>query len=241
MKCLGRPIKSILEEYTLIYRIWSRKYPNTTEQLPLSPLECSFMTLLVLIRSISLKHLIAFAPKYKVASFLSEFYVFLRLIFLLLIFLFYNVIPICICYILVIYFLIDGLNYRLCIIFVDRYDKEWGLRSLNRSLILLMINYVELIIGFAVLFLISGSVGFDKNQIITLRSEALYFSVVTVTTLGYGDIKPLTPFTRWLSITETLMGFILIVLVIGTFLTGIKNIRNITKYTEEKFNERKKP
>ncbi len=130
---------------------------------------------------------------------------------------------------LVCYRLVDGLNYRLCIIFVDRYKEDWGLRSLNRSLILLFINYLEIIVGFATLYLLTGSVGYKVGVPLLSRSDALYFSVITITTLGYGDIKPILEIGKWLSLTETIMGFILVVLVVGTFLTGVQDIQNLRR------------
>jgi hypothetical protein len=145
-------------------------------------------------------------------------------------------IPNWILYAVITYCLIDGFNYRLCIIFVDRYKQNWGLRSLNRSLILLMINYFELIIGFAALFLNIGSIWNSQGDPITLKSEALYFSVVTITTLGYGDHYPSDTLSRWLCSTETIMGVVLIVLVIGTFLSGVKNIRNVPAEREQEMN-----
>ncbi len=238
IKWLLRPIRSSLGEYKLIGNIWTGRYPEPGEQLPLSPLERAVMTLLIVIRSLSLTHLCKLAMHYRIASFLSEFYVTLRFVILCLVFVACSRIPQWLCYTVAFYCIIDGLNYRLCIIFVDRYDKNWGLRSLNRSLILLLINYCELIVGFAILYLVSGSVGFSESQLITSRSEALYFSAVTITTLGYGDIKPIEPFGRWLSLSETLMGFVLIVLVIGTFLTGVKNIRNVPMEKEQELDSR---
>lgn len=230
MKWLFRPMAASLCEYSLIRKILVGDYPKPTEkQLPLSPIERAFMTLLVVIRSLSLVHLCRLATNYRVASFLSEFYVILRFTILCIVLFAHNHIPNWISYTVVTYCLIDGLNYRLCIIFVDRYGQNWGLRSLNRSLILLMINYSELIIGFAALFLNSGSIGNSQsnNAIIILKSDALYFSVVTITTLGYGDYRPINTLGRWLCSTEAIMGLVLIVLVIGTFISGVKNIHNV--------------
>jgi voltage-gated potassium channel Kch len=134
----------------------------------------------------------------------------------------------------VIYRLIDGFNYRLCIIFVDRYHPQWGLRSLNRSLLLLLLNYAEIIIGFSVLFLATGSIGkLDPEMAteITLSSrlDAIYFSVVTITTLGYGDFHPISPLGRLLALAETAMGILLLVLVLGTFLQGVSDIRAVPR------------
>lgn len=126
------------------------------------------------------------------------------------------------------YRLIDGLNYRLCILFVDRYESDWGLRSINRSLILLLLNYGELIIGFAIMFLASKSIGMGTPvRVVTSPGEALYFSVVTITTLGYGDIIPVSPKGQALALIEPLCGFILVALVLAVFITGITDIKEL--------------
>ena len=44
------------------------------------------------------------------------------------------------------YRLFEAFFYRLSVPFVDSYGVEWGLQSRNRSLILLMINYFEMVI-----------------------------------------------------------------------------------------------
>ena len=214
------------------------RYPEPGDEvLPLSPLERIVMTILVAIRSISLTHVCKVAVHYRFASFLSEFYVVLRFIVLILVFLLVSQFSNWLCVAIVTYCLVDGLNYRLCIIFVDRYAKDWGLRSLNRSLILLFINYAELIVGFATLYLMTGSIGYSKDQILSSHAEALYFSVVTITTLGYGDLKPIHAIGRWLTTVETLTGVVLIVLIIGTFLTGVKNIRNVPRQPDQELDD----
>jgi len=205
LKWLWRPLSSSFDEYRLIRRIWASKYPEPGNQLPLSPLERSVMTLLIAIRSLSLVHLCKLATHYRIASFISEFYVILRFAILTLVFMIHSYIPEWLCYSLAIYCLIDGINYRLCIIFVDRYGKSWGLRSLNRSLMLLLINYCELIVGFALLYLVSAAVGFSESSPISTHLEAMYFSIVTITTLGYGDIKPINSLGRWLCLLEVLV------------------------------------
>jgi len=43
--------------------------------------------------------------------------------------------------------------------------------------------------------------------------NALYFSIVTFTTLGYGDFKPIASM-RWLSATEAIFGAVLMALFI---------------------------
>lgn len=64
----------------------------------------------------------------------------------------------------------------------------------------------------------------DKYQLITKEGTVvsdflsyLYFTVITVSTVGYGDIVPGNTFAKAFSIIEILTGFFLIVLVLSSF------------------------
>lgn len=46
--------------------------------------------------------------------------------------------------------------------------------------------------------------------------DSFYFSVVTITGLGYGDISPLTPSAKLLSALEVLLGSVIVVLGLGS-------------------------
>jgi hypothetical protein len=54
-----------------------------------------------------------------------------------------------------------------------------------------------------------------ESLIHSLRSNLSYFSYVTLSTLGYGDVTPLTRFARAWAILETLMGQFYLALVIA--------------------------
>ncbi|WP_276275910.1 potassium channel family protein [Haloarcula regularis] len=49
---------------------------------------------------------------------------------------------------------------------------------------------------------------------LVILSKNLYFSVVTFTTLGYGDIQPVGPISRALASTESFIGALLVALVV---------------------------
>ena len=51
--------------------------------------------------------------------------------------------------------------------------------------------------------------------------DLLYFSIVVITTLGFGDITPATPFARFVVSVEVLTGYLLFALLIGTLTRGI--------------------
>jgi voltage-gated potassium channel Kch len=215
-------------EYGLIVDILMGRFPERSDQLPLTVLERFFMSCLVFVRSFSLFHFAILFQNLISGSIISESYVIVWFFILVAILTFHASLTPWLVVFLVCYRLIDGLNYRLCILFVDRYHKDWGLRSLNRSLVLLFINYMEIIVGFAALYLVTRSIG-CLNTPVASRLDALYFSVITITTVGYGDIKPISETGKWLAISETMMGFILVVLIVGSFLTGVQDIRNLDK------------
>lgn len=56
-----------------------------------------------------------------------------------------------------------------------------------------------------------GSVPFEGQL-----SEMLYFSYVTLTTLGYGDVTPAHPITRWMAQFEAVFGQLYIAILIAS-------------------------
>lgn len=66
--------------------------------------------------------------------------------------------------------------------------------------------YVGIIIFCAVLYyLIPGELACDKKP-----WDSLYFSIVTITTLGYGDLTPLTDTGKAIAALEALAGIVLL-------------------------------
>ena len=61
---------------------------------------------------------------------------------------------------------------------------------------------------------IEGKNGLVDREVIT----SIYFSIVTWTTLGYGDYSPPTPSLQLIAAIEALMGYVYMALLIGIFL-----------------------
>lgn len=222
-----------LDEFKLISKIWNNRYPEPDEEdkIPISVLEKCGMSCLVFIRSLSLNHLKNLFDNYRARSEFSEFYVLVWFIILILL-LWFPFQPLWLLILIVIYRLIDGFNYRLCVLFVDRYEPDWGLRSISRTLFLILINYLEIIIGFGILFLQTHSIGYvnitSKNpEVLTSPIQAFYFSTVTITTLGDGDFTPLNDIGKILITFEVILGFVFIALVLGLFITGVQFVKEI--------------
>lgn len=83
--------------------------------------------------------------------------------------------------------------------------------------------YTQIALGFS--FLYAGAAvltdgDFFNNGIAGDAGDFIYFSVVTVTTLGYGDLSPATDIGRSLVILETLLGQIFLIVLVA-FLVGM--------------------
>lgn len=94
-------------------------------------------------------------------------------------------------------------------------DEEYGFLVMPKDLQRQVTEYVAANRGFP-----SGTTGSFLRM--------LYFSAVTITTVGYGDIVPITPLARTLVASEAILG----VVVAGLFLNAL---------ARELINERKTP
>lgn len=79
-------------------------------------------------------------------------------------------------------------------------------------------SYVELVINYSVLYYLidtyGGIIGLKSpffNQAIQNIGDALYFSVITIASIGYGDFYPVHPLTRALVMYEVVNGTLLLV------------------------------
>lgn len=85
-------------------------------------------------------------------------------------------------------------------------------------LILSFRSYFELIINFAIIYSLVNGIHWGEGKPSLNIIDALYFSGVTITTLGYGDISPEHWFSQFLAVFEVLCGFSLIVVCFAVYL-----------------------
>ncbi len=123
---------------------------------------------------------------------------------------------------LAIYILSDVIHYLLWLIFLSNIYTKFP--SIRRNFAHLTMNIIEITMSFAVLYLSLGAIG-NSNGVITQGSDALYFSFVTFSTIGYGDILPILPIGKTLVIFETLISFLFITIIASSFVSGLE-IRN---------------
>jgi len=69
----------------------------------------------------------------------------------------------------------------------------------------------------------------------TIRNALQYYSFVTITTLGYGDIQPVTPLARMVSVVEAVVGQIYLVVLVARIVglhTALESAKAVNRPTE---------
>lgn len=114
-------------------------------------------------------------------------------------------------------------------------------RSLARILIFMMFVFIVAIILGAVMYMFEEK----KNPAMSSIPTAIYWAVVTITTVGYGDIAPVTSIGQFISTIVMLLGYSIIAvptgIVVGETINEYKHERDDKQGEEfnipEEFNE----
>lgn len=117
---------------------------------------------------------------------------------------------------LMIWFLLETVIYIPTLIFAS--DTFSTPRSYRRGTLLLLLNYLEVVLSFAVIY----ASGQYLNQPLTHWSEAVYFSFITSSTIGYGEFYPVANMGRLLVVLQSLFYLSYIVLFINFFSLRMK-------------------
>lgn len=144
---------------------------------------------------------------------------------------FRNAIPI---YLVIVwfYFLLSRCNEIFIAFLKDAYDKagpeDKSLSELSYRdrLGLSFRSYFELIFNFAIFHFLLPIDFWGKKAPSTIL-ESVYFSGVTIATLGYGDITPSHWVPQLLSVYEVFCGFVLIIVCFAVYVGKAQN-RNAT-------------
>lgn len=118
---------------------------------------------------------------------------------------------------LVIYLIADIFVYVSRLVFLSTiYEPTL---SAERTLLFLLVNYFEIVLGFAFLHRVYG--GLNVGSFCPI--QALYFSFVTSTTLGYGEIVPVSSDAQLRIIIQLAMTFVFITALVGELLGRLNN------------------
>lgn len=119
--------------------------------------------------------------------------------------------------VIMVYMLLETVLYIPALIFAS--DLISRPRSYKRSILLLFLNYLEIIFAYAVLY----SCGNYLNKSINSYFDAIYFSIITSSSIGYGDMYPVTTMGKFLVSTQALLFLFFVVLFLNFFSTQIKS------------------
>jgi hypothetical protein len=118
---------------------------------------------------------------------------------------------------IMVYVLLETVLYIPTLIFAS--DMLSRPKSYKRSMLLLFLNYLEIVFAFAVLY----TLGDNMNKPFTNWFDAVYFSIITANSVGYGDYYPVTPYAKALVSIQAMFFLSFVVLFLNFFSAKVKN------------------
>ena len=117
---------------------------------------------------------------------------------------------------IMIYVLLETIFYIPTLIFAsDLFSKP---RSYKRSMLLLFLNYLEVVFAFGVLY----SIGNSMNKPFSHWFDSIYFSLITSSSIGYGDYYPVSLLGKVLVSFQSIFFLSFVVLFLNFFSTKVK-------------------
>jgi voltage-gated potassium channel len=105
--------------------------------------------------------------------------------------------------------------------FLASFSGQEGRRPWIIVMVFVVCNIATIILLFANLYAWTGiGYGSDDDHPISTLPECIYFSVVTLTTVGYGDFHPVSGTARIVAGIEALSGYI----ILGVLVSALINI-----------------
>jgi hypothetical protein len=98
-------------------------------------------------------------------------------------------------------------------------------RLTSRNVLLLGINFLEFLNNFSIIYFSLSRCGWLEFHEIDNIVDALYFSLSTITTLGFGDIHPLDTSAKLVVIAESLVGIAFLFIVLNVFVSTVQAAR----------------
>ena len=98
---------------------------------------------------------------------------------------------------------------------------------------MVIINYIEISLGFATIYYSAL-----KDAICGLNSsiDAIYFSFISATTIGYGDMQPITNLAKLTCVAQSFISFLFTVFIIGIFLSNFDKLGYINNNNKKSIN-----
>ena len=116
-----------------------------------------------------------------------------------------------------VYVLCETLFYIPTLIFAS--DLFTRPRSYKRSMLLLFLNYIEIVVAFGVLY----TLGNNMNKPFEHWFDSIYFSLVSSNSIGFGDYYPVTTYGKILVSLQALFFLSFVILFLNFFSTKVKS------------------
>ena len=119
---------------------------------------------------------------------------------------------------------LDTFHFLLSRIFLA--DVHPGHTSFRRSLLLMIVNFWEMCLAFASGYLYldhhlaaMGNAAFNHHPLTPV--EAIYFSVITSATVGYGDIHPIAPIVMKVVVSQIAVSLFFVVVYLSSVINNL--------------------
>lgn len=120
------------------------------------------------------------------------------------------------CVIFLVYLTSETIIYLLNLVVLKPYLPSTS--SYTRNLLLIFLNFLQVAFAFAVFYLNAG-MEFKENSHVGL--QAVYYSIVTQTTVGFGDVTPSGECLLWLTIIQIIVSLLFVYLFFAFMISHI--------------------
>lgn len=129
-----------------------------------------------------------------------------------------------VCFLLSFYRLLDIFMYYFNTIIFEQERGDIFVANCSRTFFYAILNFIEIILYFAVINFNLRFLDILRFKGITQHSflDSLYFTIVTVITLGYGDIRPETSWDKLFVLTQLGYTSIILFFIIPIFASVIR-------------------
>lgn len=146
----------------------------------------------------------------------TDIFVFLKVVFPIIV-LKFSLQNIFVFKILIVWFLIETILYLATLVFAsDIFSRP---RSYRRSMLLMFLNYLQIVFSFGILYTLGNHVNIPFQT----WYDPIYFSLITSTTVGYGDYFPVSGYGKLLASIQIIIFFIVVVMFLNFFSTKIEH------------------
>jgi hypothetical protein len=113
-----------------------------------------------------------------------------------------------------------------CVVLWALFSRFRSLHTVTRNLIAeALINYLVIAIAFSQLYwLFNHFMDHPFNQVIPRHeiSTLLYFSMITLSSVGYGGIVPVNPYVRFVAALESMTGIFYLAVIVARIVSSYR-------------------